>query len=269
MLKFSVLLPVYHKETAANFNQCLESLSIQTLFPSEVVIVKDGCLTPELENVLELWSTKLPLKIIGYEFTQGLAYALNFGLRACSYELVARMDTDDISLPRRFEQQIQYLEQNPDIAVVSGYISEFREQPGDMVSIRKVPVDNADIRSRLKVRNAFNHMAVVLRKSAVFAVGGYQNVDYFEDYDLWIRLAQTNQQFANLPAIVVYVRIGNNMLDRRRGFGYAKKEFAFIALQRKRGFISKGVFVLLLCRLPLRLLPLPVFAGVYKLLRKL
>jgi glycosyltransferase involved in cell wall biosynthesis len=120
-------MSVYCKETADNLNQCLESLAIQTLQATEIVIVKDGRLTDELEECLSVWKDKLPLKIVGYEENNGLAYALNYGLQFCSYELIARMDTDDICLPDRFEKQIKFIEMHKDAAMVGGGILEFYE----------------------------------------------------------------------------------------------------------------------------------------------
>ncbi len=125
---FSVLLSVYHKETADNLNQCLESLAAQTLPADEIVIVKDGKLTNELEEALAIWQMKLPLKIVGYEENKGLAYALNYGLDYCSYEYIARMDSDDICVPDRFERQIMYFEEHKDATIVGAGITEFYEK---------------------------------------------------------------------------------------------------------------------------------------------
>jgi glycosyltransferase involved in cell wall biosynthesis len=117
-------MSIYYKETASNLNQCLESLAGQTVPATEIIIVKDGNLTNELEQILTSWKNKLPLKIIGYEENRGLAYALNYGLGYCSYDLVARMDTDDIALPERFEKQVKFMTNNPEIAVSSAWVEE-------------------------------------------------------------------------------------------------------------------------------------------------
>jgi glycosyltransferase involved in cell wall biosynthesis len=117
-------MSIYYKETASNLNQCLESLESQTLPATEIIMVKDGTLTNELEQTLELWKNRLPLRIIGYEENRGLAYALNYGLGYCSYDLVARMDTDDIALPDRFEKQVKFMTNNPEIVVSGAWIEE-------------------------------------------------------------------------------------------------------------------------------------------------
>ena len=269
MTRFSVLMAIYSKETPENLEQCLESLVIQTIPASEVVIVKDGILTDELEKTLLVWQQRLPIKVVGYQETNGLAYAMNYGIHYCNYELIARMDSDDICLKERFEIQIKYFNENPHVALVSGYICEFKYNPGDIKSVRKVPLDHDKIVRYLKWRNAFNHMAVIFKKSVVLSVGGYNdNLTYFEDYDLWIRLVQAEYKVSNIPEILVNVRIGNNMIGRRHGLAYAKKELSFLTLQKKRGFISSGEYCLLiLLRLPLRLIPQKLLYYLYQLLR--
>jgi glycosyltransferase involved in cell wall biosynthesis len=127
MTDFSVLMSIYYKETADNLNQCLESLASQTLQAAEIVIVKDGKLTDGLEECLVFWKNKLPLKMVGYEENRGLAFALNYGLEFVSCDLVARMDSDDICLPDRFEKQIAFLKEN-NASIVGSDILEFYDK---------------------------------------------------------------------------------------------------------------------------------------------
>jgi len=262
-------MSIYSKETASNLNQCLESLHIQTLPATEIIIIKDGELQDDLIKTLLLWQKTLPIKIVGYEKNMGLAYALNYGLQFCIYELVARMDSDDICLPDRFEKQIKYFEENKDVVLLSGFISEFNKIPNDIVSIRKVPSGTSNIIRCLKKRNAFNHMAVMFRKSAVFAVGSYIKIDNFEDYDLWIRLVLASYQVDNLQEILVYARIGNDMIERRTGINYLKNEIKFLYIQKKRKFICNMEFlVLIILKIPVRLMPSKLLSLIYyKLLR--
>jgi glycosyltransferase involved in cell wall biosynthesis len=270
MTKISVLMSIYHKETSHNLKQCLESLINQTLQADEIIIVKDGALTDELEKTLHEWQDKLPLKIVGYEENKGLAYALNYGLRHCSYELIARMDSDDICLSDRLEKQLLFFEKNKTTVLISGYIKEFNEMPNDILSIREVPLDYEKIVKYLKRRNAFNHMAVMFRKYAVLLLDGYQEIEGFEDYDLWIRLVQAGFKVGNIPEILVYVRIGNNMIKRRSGFRYAGRQLFFWNIQRKRHFISLSEFIVLsIFSVPIRLLPNNIIAIIYyKFFRK-
>ncbi|MBD5441607.1 MAG: glycosyltransferase [Treponema sp.] len=267
-LTFTVLQSVYRKDNPDFLAQSLQSIAGNTLLPQKVVLVKDGTLTPELESVIAEWQERLPLHAVGYKENKGLAHALNFGLRFVDTELVARMDSDDIAYSNRFEKQIGYMERNPDVALCSGYISEFNTTEMIPSSIRRVPLLHDEIIPYLKSRNAFNHMAVCFRKSAVQEAGGYQPVPYFEDYDLWIRVVQKGFRVANIPELLVNARIGNDMIGRRHGIAYAGHEISFLKRQLKSGFISKAEYrKLIIKRVPVRLLPKTILKAVYRLLR--
>ena len=271
-MDFSVLMSVYAKENPGYLDEALCSIwDRQTLKPGQIVLVKDGPLTMELDDCISKWKEKLSdlLYVVELPENVGLGAALNSGLQQCKYELVARMDSDDICLKDRFEKQIKYFNENPNATVASGYISEFKYNPGDIQSVRKVPLDHDKIASCLKWRNAFNHMTVMFKKSVVLSVGGYNNkLTYFEDYDLWIRLVQTQYKAGNIPEILVNVRTGNDMIGRRHGLAYAKKEMSFFSLQKERGFISVSEYCLLiLFRIPLRLMPKNILICLYQFLR--
>jgi glycosyltransferase involved in cell wall biosynthesis len=222
MLNFSVLISIYYKEKASNFNQCFESLATQTVPATEIIIVKDGTLTEELENTISIWKEKLPLMIVGYEENKGLAHALNYGLQFCSYELVARMDSDDICVPDRFEKQIKYFEKNSYIDIAGGYISEFIDTVDNIVSIRDVPLSDIEIKNYIKKRSPFNHMTVMFKKEAVLKSGNYQEWYLYEDCYLWCRMLLNKCKFGNIHDILVYVRVGKDMYTRRGGWKYCK-----------------------------------------------
>ena len=265
---FSVLQSVYKKDNPDFLSQSLQSIADNTLQPAQIILVKDGLLTPELDSVIAEWQSKLPLKVVGYEQNKGLAHALNYGLQFVETDLVARMDSDDIAYSNRFEKQICFIEAHPDIALCSGYISEFNSYEMIPKSIRRVPLLHEEIIAYLKKRNAFNHMAVAFRKSAVIESGGYQSVPYFEDYDLWIRIVQKGYAVANIPELLVNARVGNDMIGRRHGFSYARHEIFFLKRQLNSGFISKKEYLkLVIKRVPVRLLPKKGLEIIYKLLR--
>ena len=160
------------------------------------------------------------------------------------------------------------MEENPKIVLSSGYISEFNDTKMIPKSIRRVPLLYEEIMSYLKKRNAFNHMAVCFRKSAILQAGGYQEVPYFEDYDLWIRVVQKGYQVSNIPELLVDARIGNDMIGRRHGIAYSRYEINFLKRQLKSGFISKSEYMkLVIKRVPVRLFPKRVLKLIYKLLR--
>ena len=268
-MNFSVLQSVYKKDNPKFLSESLQSIKDNTVQPAEVVLVKDGKLSPELEAVIAEWQEKLPLKAVGYEQNQGLAHALNYGLQFVETELVARMDSDDICYPNRFEKQLRVFEDNPKLALLSGYIAEFNDNPEEIIDIRTVPIEHSTIKKYLKKRNAFNHMAVMFKKSAVVNSGNYQKVPYFEDYDLWIRMVQNDFYAMNIPEKLVKARIGNDMIGRRHGYAYAKHEIFFLKRQLNSGFLSKkDYWELILLRVPVRLLPKSILNLIYKLLRK-
>lgn len=267
-MTFTVLQSVYRKDNPDFLAQSLQSIAGNTLLPEKVVLVKDGTLTQELEDVIAEWQRKLPLHAVGYEENRGLAHALNFGLQFVETELVARMDSDDIAYSNRFEKQIKYMEENPDVVLSSGYISEFNDNEMIPKSIRRVPLLHEEIVPYLKKRNAFNHMAVCFRKPAVVDAGGYQEVPFFEDYDLWIRIVQKGYKVANIPELLVNARIGNDMIGRRHGLSYAKCEVHFLRRQLESGFITESEYRKLLAkRVPVRLFPKSILEKIYKLLR--
>ncbi len=268
---FSVLLSVYNKENPIYLEESLASVFSQTQTANEVILVEDGKLTPELYLIIDQYCAKHPeLKIVKLEKNSGLGVALNEGLKYCTNDIVARMDTDDIAYKDRFEKQINYFKENPKIALLSGNIEEFIGNTSNIIGIRQVPTDYSQIKSFLKKRNAFNHMAVMFKKNAVIASGGYQHVPYLEDHDLWIRMIQNGYLAANLPDILVKARVGKDMIGRRHGFKYAKHELFFLKRQLKSHFISKIEFaILVILRIPVRLLPKFLLSFIYKVLRRI
>jgi glycosyltransferase involved in cell wall biosynthesis len=270
-LPFSVLLSIYKKERPEHLLQCFESIYAQTLLPTEVVLVKDGALTPELDTLIDnLQRQHNNLKIVGYDTNQGLGYALNFGMRHCTYDIVARMDTDDVCTPNRFEDQVGYLATHPDIAVVSAWIDEFVGTPYNVTSTRYVPEYNEAICRFAKRRNPVNHPATTFKKQAVLAVGGYQPFYLFEDYYLWVRLILHGYRFYNIQKPLLYFRQTEAMFGRRGGLKYTLSEIKFQHRLYNMGFISLAdVFYNTTVRTVVRLVPNAVRHRVYThLLRK-
>ena len=271
-MKFSVLVSVYHKENPDFLEEALLSIERQIVLPSEVVLVKDGPLTQELDAVIEQYRTNsaITYKVIVLEINRGLGIALNKGLKYCSYDLVARMDTDDIALPERFKKQFSYLAENPDIDILGSWICEFDDDSTVCSKERRVPARHKNIVTFAKYRNPMNHMTVVFRKDAVEEVGGYLPMNGFEDYYLWMRMLVAGKQFANLSEVLVKARTGQGMIARRQGWQYAKDELALEKAAYHLGFWSSTDVVK---NFSIRFMPrlLPVFAveKLYNLLRKI
>lgn len=226
MQRFTVAMCVYHNDDAAHFRQAVESVTVrQTLPPTEVVIVVDGPITGELKSVvLEFEKQSDLFNVIWLPKNLGHAGARRTAFQTAKHEIIAIMDADDISLPDRFEKQLSFLESHPEVAVLGGQIDEFIDEETNIVGRRTVPCAHKDIFIWLKGRCPFNQMSVTLLRSPAAAVGGYLDWYCDEDYYLWIRMAEAGYKFANLPDVLVNVRVGKEMYARRGGWKYFKSE---------------------------------------------
>lgn len=227
MEKYSVLMSLYIKEKPEYLDLAIQSMVEQTLMPNEIVIVKDGPITNELQEVLDKYTKKYPglFNIVGYKENKGLGYALNYGLEYCRNELVARMDTDDISEKDRCRKQVNYFTKNPKLDILGGQIEEFIGDINNIVGKRVVPLKDEEIKKYLKKRCPFNHVAVMLKKSSIKKVGNYKEWYFNEDYYLWIRALLNNLKFGNLEDTLVRVRVGQEMYGRRGGILYFNSEY--------------------------------------------
>lgn len=239
---YSVLMSVYQQDNPCFFRTAIESMLNQTVPANDFVLVCDGPLTLELNAVIDEISSrnKNLFQILRLETNMGLGNALNIGLTACRNNLVARMDSDDISLPNRCELQLKAFQENSELALCSGIIAEFETTPDQIKSVRHVPLTHQEIIKFSKTRNPMNHMAVMYRKNAVLSAGSYIEVSLAEDYFLWVRMFQKGCLATNIDRTLVYARVGNGMYTRRGGWGYAKKIWDFQYKIWKLGFISFG-----------------------------
>ena len=221
-LIFSVLISVYYNESISYFKKSLDSILYQTLLPAEVVLVKDGILTDDLNCIVKEYSQKYPiLKVISLPVNQGLGKALNEGLKHCSYDLVARMDTDDIAMPDRLEKEEAYMEAHPEVDVVGGAIREFNDE-GTIDRVKNMPKTQEEILEYVKVRNPLNHMTVMYRKDSILKAGNYKHFPFLEDYSLWSRMLSQGYQFRNMEDILVRARTSMGLVKRRSGWAYYK-----------------------------------------------
>ena len=238
--KYSVLMSLYKKENVDNFRTAIYSMIKQTLTPDEIVLVEDGILTEQLYNEIDKIKNNYPglITSVVHEKNQGLGLALQHGLEVARNEIIVRMDTDDIAIPERCQLQLDYMNKHLDVSIVGGQIEEFIGDIGNVVGKRIVPITDELLKRYLKKRCPFNHMTVMFRKSDILEVGNYQEWFWNEDYYLWIRLAIANKKFANLPQILVKVRVGTDMYKRRGGIRYFKSERNIQKLMLKNNIIS-------------------------------
>lgn len=266
-MNFSVLISLYIKEKPEFLAECLESLKNQTLQANEIVIVFDGKITSELEDVVSQYSKELPIKVIRLAENVGLGKALQKGVLACNHEIIARMDTDDIATPDRFEKQINFLKANPQVSVLGSNISEFNLQPNDLKRKRVLPEKHSEIYEFAKFRCPINHPTVVFKKEDVLQAGNYSGkLLLWEDYTLWVTMLSKGYIFHNLQENLLHFRVkdGRETIKRRSGLKYALNELKFAKYMRKIGFLSSLEYLKFIILRPLgRLLPTGILLYIY------
>ncbi len=266
-VRLSVLMSMYEKESPACLCECLDSLAMQTLRADEVVLVEDGPLGDALKDTIDRYRKILPIVSLPLPAHVGLGAALRSGLHHCQGEYVARMDSDDICVPERFEKQMKFLESNPEVDVVGAAIAEFEEDPSAPHSIRMLPEAGAALRHFARFRTPMNHVTVTFRKASVLAAGNYRASYCLQDYYLWARMLALGYVLHNLSEVLVYVRCGNGMQARRGGFAYAKEEIHLQGYLRELGLLNApGALLNIVMRVPVRLAPSFVRAFCYRLI---
>ncbi len=264
---FSVLCSIYANERPAYFRTAMQSIIDQTVPPAEIVLVKDGPLTDELEAVISRLVTDHPslFKIVGLKSNVGLGLALQAGLSHCTHDIIARVDTDDICTRDRFEKQLHILATRPSIDVVSSWIDEFSDDPSNIISTRRVPEYHPGIVAFAKKRNPINHPAVVFRKESVLKAGGYQHHVFFEDYYLWVRLILSGAVFYNCQESLMYFRTSKDMYKRRGGMKYIRSEIKLQFKFLQMHFITFPQFTQnILYRIFFRIVPNKLRSKLYK-----
>jgi len=243
---FSVLTSVYKNDKLEFVREALDSLLVhQTLKPFEIVLVQDGPVSEELSELLREYEHKYlaVMHIIRLNINGGLGNALRCGVENAKYDIIARMDSDDIAAPMRFEKQMNYLEAHPECSIVGGQITEFIESPDNIVGKREVPCDNDAIYQYMRSRCALNHPTVMFRKKAVLDAGNYQDWFWNEDYYMWIRMMEQGCVFANLPDVLVNMRSGIDQYGRRGGMKYFKSEIGIKKLMLEKGMITRKEYI--------------------------
>lgn len=226
-VKFSVSMSVYSGDQPEWFKESLDSVLNQTLKPSEIILVVDGPVNQKLNDIINKYELNHQIIVKRLEKNVGHGMARNIGLNLCKYNIVALMDADDISTPNRFEMQVEKLIKNPNISVVGGQIIEFSDSINNIISRRKVKIDDIDIKLDMKYKCPMNLVTVMFKKKDVIDVGGFLDWYHEEDYYLWVRMAKKNLIFSNINDDLVYVRVGTNMYKRRGGLKYFLSEYKF------------------------------------------
>ena len=243
---YSVLMSVYDKEKPEWLKQSIQSMLDQTIVTNDFVIVKDGKLTNKLDEIISEYSKKYPdlFNIVELEENQGLGPALAIGIIECKNELIARMDSDDISIQNRCEKQLKIFKENPNMDIVGSNIAEFIDNIDNIQAYRILPEQDNEIKKYARRRNPFGHPSIMFKKSKVLEAGNYRSYYLCEDYDMWIRMIQKNAHCYNIQKILVYMRIGEDFYRRRGGIKYLKSILKFKKEQYRNGFYSKKDYII-------------------------
>ena len=242
------MLTVYKSDNPDYFRKSLESMINQTVPSNDIVVVKDGIVPDSIEIVIDDLQKGHP-EIHPLQLNQnlGLGLALNEGLKICQNELVARMDSDDISLPTRCEKQLALFESDPELDIVGCPVKEFVGTPDNIVGKRDVPLNNEDIHKYNRRRDPFNHPTVMYRKSKVLKYGPYGNYRKNQDTDLWIKLLSNGCKAANHPDYLLMFRFDEGTYKKRKSWVNTKLLIEIRKKAWKNGYCSFFDFVFVAC----------------------
>lgn len=237
---FSVLMSVYKNDRPEFLNESLKSIENQSVKPNEIVVVEDGPISMKLKQVIvkHRGSFGDDFKVVTSKQNNGLAAALRLGTEYVSTNWIARMDSDDICVPNRFEKQLEVINDNPDFAVVGGQIKEFSGNIDTIVGYRQVPTSEEQIKRFLKWRSPFNHPTVMINKQVLQSVGGYVPFGNLEDYYLWARIIQKGFTVCSLDDVLVYMRADQGMYSRRGKLSNLKFFYKLRQYLRQNSFVN-------------------------------
>lgn len=241
---FSVVISVYGGDNADHFELALKSIMDQTVPPNEIVLIIDGPVSEAIEKVIKKHEKgTIPFTILKFKQNKGLGIALKVAVKQAHYNIIARMDSDDISYRDRFALQLQAM-CNYSADIVGGQISEFDNSEKSIIGYRIVPLSHKDICKEMKKRCPLNHMTVMFKKNAVLQAGNYKSLIFNEDYYLWIRMMENGCIFMNLKNVLVNVRCGKDMYKRRGGQRYFKSECTIQKYMLNKKIISPVRYII-------------------------
>ena len=243
--RISVLMATYKAETASNLATALGSIEGQTVLPDQLVLVVDGPVGADQEDVIAALVARgtIPTTLVRLPRNRGLADAMNTGLTRCLGEFVLRMDSDDICKDDRIEHQIAYAETHPDIDVIASWSEEFFED-GAPSQTKVTPTVHEGIVRALRWRNVVHHPTLLIRKKALTAVSGYRSdYGFLEDYDLFVRLVLSGARFHAIPKVLVRIRSSDAQRGRRGGFRYLLNDLRFRVECLRTGFLTFRQFI--------------------------
>lgn len=266
MENYSVLTTVYVKEKPEFLRQSIESMLTQTVLTNDYVIVKDGPLNEELDKILDSYADKYPfIHVVALPENVGLGSALNAGLEACKNELVARLDSDDISLPERCELQLKAFEEDPEYAIVGSDMYEFDEDPDKITALKVMPHTPEELYRYGKRRNAFNHSSVMYRKSVLAQYGFYSSRRRSQDVELFSKVLYGKHKCINIDKALIKFRCGDTRVVRKKSWSNVKSDIGIFRQIYKMGYSGLFDFLyVVVIQIGFFLLPNKAAAYLYK-----
>lgn len=266
MENYSILTTVYVKENPDFLRQSIDSMLAQTVLTNDYVIVKDGPLNEELDEVLDDYSKKYPfIHLITLPKNIGLGGALNFGIKACKNDLVARLDSDDISMPDRCELQLKAFEEHPEYAIVGSDMYEFNLDPDDIIALKVMPHTPEELYRYGKRRNAFNHSSVMYRKSILAQYGYYSSRRRSQDVELFSKVLYGKHPCININKPLIKFRCGDTRVIRKKSWSNVRSDIEIFYHIYKMGYSSLlDFFYILSLQLGFFLLPAKIATFLYK-----
>ena len=262
---FTLLLSVYDGDRPDYLRRAFRSaVDDQTLRPAQVVIVRDGPVRPELADCLDELAagSPVPVTLVPLPRNGGLGPALDRGLAASHFDVIARMDADDVAMPHRFEVEVPLIR---DADIVGGGLLEFVGDTDNIVGQRVPPTDPSQIQRYARMHDPFNHPTVIYRRQAVLAVGGYGDLPLMEDYALFARMLQHGARAVNVAEPLVYYRVGATSFKRRGGLDLLRSELRLQREFRRQGFTTPVEYLRnVLVRGGYRLIPWRFRRAVYR-----
>ena len=262
---FTLLLSVWDGDQPEHLLQAFcSAVDEQTLRPAQVVIVRDGPVRDELAACLaDLRKTSpVPVTLVPLESNRGLGPALDAGMAASQFDVIARMDADDVAMPHRFEVEIPLI---AEADIVGAGLLEFVGDIDNVVGQRVPPTDPEQIQRYARMHDPFNHPTVVYRRQAVQAAGGYGDLPLMEDYALFARMLQNGARAANVAEPLVYYRVGATAFKRRGGADLLRSELRLQREFRRQGFTTPAEYARnVMVRGGYRLIPWWARRAVYK-----
>lgn len=242
--KFSVAMSVYKNDKPDQLDVALRSICEQSLPADEIYLVIDGPIGEELQSIVDRYAAQYGNFTINQLPTNGgLGNALRLAVENCKYDLILRMDSDDISAPGRFKKQIEAYKEEP-ADVLGGWTLGFSDSLDDeKISCARRKLTHEEILKALPRRSPMSHVTVLLNRQAVLKAGNYQHLFYHEDYYLWTRMMQSGAKFRNIPEYLVYVRLGKDQARRHGGKKYYKAGAFLRKYMLKNGLSTRSTYI--------------------------